>query len=159
MRDARRVAFNRGRDLAILKIAGPPLAPLPLRESANVREGQLLAFTGFPIGSALGIYPVTHRAMISSITPIAIPSSAASRLDSRLIKRLTTGTFPVLQLDATSYPGNSGSPLYEIDSGVVVGVLNMAFIKGTKESALSEPSGISYAIPVQHLHDLLRTLR
>lgn len=159
IRDATRLAIDRDRDLAVLRIAGSPLTPLSLRESGNVREGQQLAFTGFPIGSALGIYPVTHRAMVSSITPIAIPGSSANRLDSRLIKRLTAGTFPVLQLDATSYPGNSGSPLYEFDSGVVVGVLNMAFIKGTKESALSEPSGISYAIPVQHLRDLLRTVR
>lgn len=159
IRDAVRLAIDRDRDLAILKIAGPALTPLTLHQSVNVREGQLLAFTGFPIGSALGIYPVTHRAMISSITPIAIPSSNANRLDPRSIKRLASGAFPVFQLDATSYPGNSGSPLYEIDSGQVVGILNMVFVKGTKESALSDPSGISYAIPVQYLRELLRTLR
>jgi S1-C subfamily serine protease len=29
-----------------------------------------------------------------------------------------------------SYPGNSGSPLYDVNSGEVLGVLNMVFIKG-----------------------------
>ena len=56
------------------------------------------------------------------------------------------GTFPIFQLDATAYPGQSGSPLYDGASGEVVGIINMVLVKSTKESALSQPSGISYAI-------------
>ena len=59
------------------------------------------------------------------------------------------------QLDATAYPGNSGSPLYDPETGVVIGVLNMVFVKSTKENVLSDPSGISYAIPVEYLQRLL----
>jgi hypothetical protein len=33
----------------------------------------------------------------------------------------------------------------------------MVFVKGTRESALSQPSGIAYAIPVQPLKDLLQS--
>jgi len=62
----------------------------------------------------------------------------------------------VFQLDATAYPGNSGSPLYAPDTGEVVGVVNMVFVKGTKEAALTQPSGISYAIPSRYLIELLR---
>ena len=65
-------------------------------------------------------------------------------------------SFDVFQLDATAYPGNSGSPLYDPDSGQVVGVLNMVFVKLTKEKILSDPSGIAYAIPVNHVKDLLK---
>jgi S1-C subfamily serine protease len=65
----------------------------------------------------------------------------------------------VFQLDATSYPGNSGSPVYDPASGEVVGVLNMVFVKGTKESALTNPSGISYAIPSRHLQALIDAAR
>jgi len=54
-------------DLAILKIPGAPLPALQLGDSNQVREGQLYAFTGFPIGAVLGLYPVTHRGIISSI--------------------------------------------------------------------------------------------
>jgi serine protease Do len=31
----------------------------------------------------------------------------------------------------------------------------MVYIKGSKESALSQPTGISFAIPVRHLIELL----
>jgi len=65
----------------------------------------------------------------------------------------------VFQLDATSYPGNSGSPLYDPATGEVVGVLNMAFVKGTKEKALTDPSGISYAIPSRYLKALIGAAR
>ena len=66
-----------------------------------------------------------------------------------------TGSFPVLQLDATAYPGNSGSPVYDPESGDVLGIINMVFVKGTKEAALTQPSGITYAIPASHLQALL----
>jgi len=34
-------------------------------------------------------------------------------------------------------------------------VINMTLVKGLKESSISDPSGISYAIPVRHVHELL----
>ena len=36
-----------------------------------------------------------------------------------------------------------------------MGVMNMVLIKGTRESALSQPSGISYAIPSRYVKELL----
>ena len=39
--------------------------------------------------------------------------------------------------------------------GPVLGVLNMVLVKSSRESLLSQPSGISYAIPVQHLRALI----
>jgi hypothetical protein len=35
----------------------------------------------------------------------------------------------------------------------------MVFVKGTKEAALSAPSGISYAIPVRYLRELLAQVK
>ena len=32
----------------------------------------------------------------------------------------------------------------------------MVFVKGSKESALTQPSGITYAIPSRHLIDLIK---
>jgi S1-C subfamily serine protease len=93
------------------------------------------------------------------VTPVAIPPANARQLDPRTIRRLQTGPFPIYQLDATAYPGNSGSPLFLPDTGEVVGVLNMVFVKGTKEAALSAPSGISYAIPVRYLRELLAQVK
>ena len=61
----------------------------------------------------------------------------------------------MLQLDATAYPGNSGSPLYDPETGAVYGIVNMVFVKGTKENALSHPSGITYAIPANYIRGLV----
>lgn len=146
-------------DLAILRLTGTPLPALTLRPSAGVREGQSVAFTGFPIGGALGFSPVTHRGVISAITPIAQPGNNAQSLRDAAIHRLRNGAFPVFQLDATAYPGNSGGPLYDPDSGEVLGVVNSVLVKESKESVLEKPSGISYAIPADHLKVLMSNIR
>lgn len=148
------VAVDRLHDVALLRFAGPPLPTLPLAE-AQAREGQSVAFIGFPIGGLLGFAPVTHRAIVSSIAPIALPPPNAARLDAAAIARLRQPVFDIYQLDGTAYPGNSGGPLLDADTGAVLGLLNMVLVKNTRESLLSAPSGISYAIPVVHLRALL----
>jgi S1-C subfamily serine protease len=149
-------AVDREHDLAHLRLTGAPLPPLRLESGDTVAEGQALAFTGFPLGMNLGLTPVTHRAMLSAITPIMLPSLSSSRLDARTISQLQRRPFQIMQLDGTAYPGNSGSPVYDPDSGVVHGVLNMTFLKNQKENAISQPSGISYAIPVRYVQELLQ---
>lgn len=155
VRAARKLASEPSADLVLLKIDGPPLPPLRIGDSERVREGEIFLFTGFPIGPVLGLFPVTNRAMISAVTPIVIPAAHANQLNARSIRRLASGPYPVFQLDGTAYPGNSGSPLYDPRSREVVGVVNMVFVKGTKEAALTNPSGISYAIPARKLRELL----
>lgn len=155
MREVEEVASDPDHDVALLKIKGPALPPLALGDPSDVREGQQYLFTGFPIGAILGLYHVTHRAMVSSLTPIVIPSRGSRDLDVKSVTRLRKA-FDVFQLDATAYPGNSGSPLYDPATGRVVGVLNMVFVKQTKENVLSDPSGIAYAIPINHVMELLK---
>ncbi len=147
------VAEDVEHDLALLRLGGEPLVPLRFAREP-VREGEAVAFTGFPIGAVLGLYPVTHRGIISAISPIAIPVVDPGDLDPLMIRRLQN-PFPVYQLDATAYPGNSGSPLYRVADGTVIGIVNSVFVKGSKEKALSDPSGIAYAIPIEHLQRLL----
>ncbi len=155
MRPAAPLETNPAYDLALLRMEGPPGIAVRLGDSNAVREGDDLAFMGFPIGGVLGFSPVTHRATVSSITPAALPSPSAGRLSEMAIRGLRNGTFNIFQLDATAYPGNSGGPLFDPETGDVVGVLNMVLIKGTRESALSQPSGISYAIPGVHVREML----
>jgi S1-C subfamily serine protease len=64
--------------------------------------------------------------------------------------------YDVMQLDATAYPGNSGSPVFDQQTGRVVGVINSVLVKGNKEAALQKPSGITYAIPVRFVHELIK---
>jgi serine protease Do len=157
VREVQRLAVDVGMDLALLRLQGDALPPLKLGDSAGVKEGQAILITGFPLGAVLGPYAATHRGMVSAITPIAIPQRHASELNPALVRRLTSGSFPVFQLDATAYPGNSGSPIYDPDTGDVLGVVNMVFVKGTKEAALSQPSGITYAVPSSHIDALLKS--
>lgn len=156
LRRASRGADDPAHDLALLNLPGPALPALAIRDSESVREGEAVLFTGYPIGAVLGPFPATHRGMISAITPIAIPAAHSSQLKPDLVRRLASGSFTVFQLDATAYPGNSGSPLYDPATGEVIGVINMVFVKGTKESALERPSGITYAIPSRYLVELLK---
>jgi len=160
--EARRLATlatDAEHDLAVLRMSGAPLPALPLRDSATVAEGDQLLFTGFPIGTVLGLFPATHRAMVAAIAPVAIPAASGQQLDAKVLRRLREGTFSIFQLDATAYPGQSGSPLYDGASGEVVGIINMVLVKSTKESALSQPSGISYAIPSRLLIELLARVK
>jgi S1-C subfamily serine protease len=159
VREARIVASSPEHDLTLLQIDGPALPALPLGDASKVREGQSIAFIGFPIGSVLGFTPVTHRGIVSAITPIVIPVDNTSRLNATNRNFLSRGSFPVFQLDATAYPGNSGSPVFDQDSGEVVGIVNMVLVKASKESGLSQPSGITYAIPVNHLVALITAPR
>ncbi len=154
VRHARILRADPTHDLALLEVSGAPLTPMRLKVTA-VREGQDVAFTGFPLGMVLGLYPVTHKGIISSITPIVIPANTSRNLTAQQIQRLRK-PFDVYQLDGTAYPGNSGSPVYDINSGEVLGVVNSVFVKGTKEAMIEKPSGISYAIPVQYVNDLMK---
>lgn len=151
--DVKIVAVDRVHDIAILKLLTGTLLPLEL-EKEKVREGQSIAFTGYPIGMVLGLYPVTHRGIVSAISPIAIPMMRSRQLNAKVLKRLRD-PFEVYQLDATAYPGNSGSPVYNTETGRVIGIVNKVFVKESKETVLSKPSGITYAIPIRYLNDLL----
>jgi serine protease Do len=154
-RRATRILVDEEHDLALLRIGGDPLPALRLASADRVREGQEIAFTGFPIGMVLGMHPATHRGIVSAISPVVLPAHHSGQLDAAQIRRLRT-TFDVYQLDATAYPGNSGSPLFDPRTGEVLGIVNLVFVKAGKENILKDPSGIAYAIPVRHARELLR---
>ncbi len=149
------VARDSAHDVVILRIQGTPLPALVLGDAATVREGQQYAFTGFPLGMMNGLFPVTHRGSVSAITPIAVPANTGNELSSAQIRLLRHSSFKVFQLDATAYPGNSGSPLYDPSSGKVVGVVNKVFAQEGKEHVIDRPSGISYAVPIDYAKALL----
>ncbi len=154
MLKAKAVAIDKEHDIAILKLTSGVLPAMEINQSV-VREGQNIAFTGFPIGMVLGLHPVTHRGIVSAISPVVLPVLNSRQLNAKLLKRLRA-PYNVYQLDATAYPGNSGSPVYNVETGKIIGIVNKVFIKETKETILSKPSGITYAIPIRYLNDLLK---
>jgi len=156
MRPAVVLEVDKLHDLALLRFDGPAAPALSVRDSNSVQEGQAIAFMGFPIGGVLGFSPVTHRGTVSSIAAAALPAPTAQQLNEKTIRGLRKGSFEIFQLDGTAYPGNSGGPLFDPETGEVLGVVNMVFIKGTRESALTNPSGISYAIPSGYILQLFK---
>ena len=154
VRLAKIIAEDDYHDLAILKISGKALPTIKLASNNYQREGSYVGFTGFPIGSVLGLYPVTHRGIISAITPVIVPVADARQISIKMLKRMRDPYF-VYQLDATAYPGNSGSAMYNIENGEVIGIINKVFVQETKEAVIEHPSGITYAIPVKYLRVLL----
>lgn len=156
VRAVERDVRDREHDLAVLWIVGPALPPVVLADSDSALDGQEIALTGFPLGATLGVIPATHKGIISATVPAGLPLNSSSQLDSGTIHRLAAGArFEVLQMDIVSYPGNSGSPVYDTATGSVMGVLNMVLVNGIRENAVTNPSRISYAIPIRHLKALL----
>lgn len=142
-------------DIALLSIE-KALPALRLAQGAMLAEGSTISFTGYPITSILGLYPATHQGIIAAHTPVVIPAQNSKELQTRTIRALKE-PYLVYQLDATAYPGNSGSPLFSLDDGKVIAIINRVHVKSTKEAVLSNPSGITYAIPVNYLQILLES--
>jgi hypothetical protein len=46
--------------------------------------------------------------------------------------------------------------VYDPATGKVLGVINAVFVKGLKETAITAPSGITYAIPANYVRALLQ---
>jgi len=157
VRRAEILASDKDHDIALLRFSGKPAPALRLNQGAMAEEGTQIAFSGFPIGAVYGLYPVTHRGIISAITPVAIPQAVSNRLSAAMIHRLAA-RYNVYQLDATAYPGNSGSPVYDIRSGLVIGIVSSVFIKETRENLLSKPSGITLAVPISYAVRLMRKM-
>jgi len=153
-RELEEVLRDEDHDVVLLRFRGEPLSPLKV-DPGPAREGQDIAFTGFPIGMVLGLYPVTHRGIISAVSPMAIPVKSGQGLTPDLVQRLKD-TFDVYQLDATAYPGNSGSPLFHPDTGRVLGIVNKVLLTHGKEKALEAPSGITFAVPIIHAVNLMK---
>lgn len=141
-------------DLALLQIDGPALPALSLAKAPAV-EGQDVALIGFPLGSILGLSPSIHRGIVSSVVAVSLPASSSQGLSAQMVNRLRAGSFEVYQLDARAHPGSSGSPLLDPETGQVLGVINMAVVRRSREAAVGEHSDISYAIPAPQVRELL----
>ncbi len=155
-REAVLLRLDRGADLALLRIKGAPVEALKLHAGEPIAEGSDVALMGFPVGGVLGFSHVVHRGIVASVTQLVPPQMRAQGLNAAAVRQMRDGGMQIYQLDATAYPGNSGGPVFDLASGQVIGVLNMVLTKAGREGALSNPTGISYAIPVSRVNELLQ---
>jgi serine protease Do len=158
-REAKAIAVDKVHDVALLRMTGAALPAVVIGNSESVREGLDVAYTGFPLGTALGLNSATHRAIVAGLSPMVLPGANASKLDGRIIQGLKSEPLLLFQLDAAAFPGHSGSPLYNAGTGEVIGIVNVGFLKNTKDASVGQPSGISFAVPIVYLQELLRGVR
>ena len=117
-------------DIALLKVdIKKALKPIALGDSSKLEVGEWVAAIGNPHGYG---HTMT-KGIISAVK--------------REIDELNL--YPLLQTDASINPGNSGGPLVNL-KGEVVGV-NQAIVRGA--------SGISFAIPINNVKEVLEDLK
>jgi serine protease Do len=129
---ARIVGVSTEIDLALLKVDGVKLNPLPVANYRNLRQGESV----FAFGSPQGLRNTVTHGVISAVARQTDP-------DSPMV---------YIQTDAPINPGNSGGPLVNA-SGEVVGVNTFIF----SQSGGNE--GLGFAIPCGVVHVVYEQLR
>ena len=137
--DAEVVGTDPSSDLAVLRVDpadAPPLKPLTLADSDNVRVGDNAVAIGFPLG-----LDRTATAGIVSGLGRTIQAPNNFTIDN------------VIQTDAPINPGNSGGPLFD-DRGRVIGVNAQIATAGSQGNV-----GIGFAIPSNTVRDIVPRLQ
>ena len=98
----------------LLRFEGPPMPALSLGDSAAARDGQDVAWTGFPLGGAMGITSVTHRGIISGDHAgwSAFGQQRAGARYPDAAQAIGRNLFGAPARHRV-LPGNSGSPFYD----------------------------------------------
>ena len=116
-------------DIALLKIEGEGLQPLPFGNSDKVNVGQMV----FAVGNPLGLQETVTQGIISAKGRRAL-SEAANEF---------------FQTDAAVNPGNSGGPLVNLE-GEIIGINNSISPQG---------QGIGFAIPSNTVRRVFESIR
>lgn len=138
-------AFDEDKDLAVLRVATRFRGALRLGDSDALREGDDVALTGFPMAlelleNGIPIYASTAKATVNAIRPGR--------------GTVTGALMPYIQIDAPVNPGYSGGPLYRLDTGQVVGIVQAKIAYDQ-----AQDTGVSFAVPINWVHRLLAEAR
>ncbi len=123
-------------DLAVLKIEGVGLNPVPFADSDDIEPGQLAVAIGNPLG----------REFARSVTLGIVSGVRASMYGQGPHQRV----FQLIQTDASINPGNSGGALLD-SRGHLVGINTLKF-------ASAEVEGMGFAIPSNTVLRIVRQI-
>lgn len=124
------------RDIAVLKIAAPAsaLIPLPLGDSSTLSVGRKVLAIGNPFG-------------LDATLTTGVVSALGREIESPNQRKISN----VIQTDAAINPGNSGGPLLN-SRGELIGVNTMIY------SPSGASAGIGFAIPVNTVREVVPEL-
>ena len=133
---ARLVGVDPNTDVAVVRVeaTADQLVPLPLGDSTALKVGQKV----LAIGNPFGLERTLTTGIISSL------DRSIQSKNNRTIKG-------IIQTDAAINPGNSGGPLLNT-RGEVIGI-NTAIL-----SAVGQSAGIGFAVPINHIKRILKSL-
>lgn len=123
-------------DLAVLKIEGAGLNPVPFADSDDIQPGQLAVAIGNPLG----------REFARSVTLGIVSGVRASMYGQGSHQRV----FQLIQTDASINPGNSGGALLD-SQGRLIGINTLKF-------ASAEVEGMGFAIPSNTVLRIVRQI-
>lgn len=151
------IAVNLDLDAAILKVEGVSLQGLRINDKPPVRPGEQVGFVGYPLGYTVdtSFGPSLTIGYVSAVRKWRVSP--------------TSPKIPMIQVDGTVAIGTSGSPLFRIDSGEVVGMMKSHVktpgpiasrenVLGAIEAVpdeLATYAGIGLALPMSHLADFI----
>lgn len=148
------MGHDRFHDLSILRFEGPRAPVLRLELDSRLAQGESVGIMGYPIGISLGLVPAVHRGVVAAVVPAVLPLPKGASLTPQLAEAIRR-PYNLYQLDLVVFPGNSGSPLFDAQTGRVFGIINKTLAGKTREHLLEKPSGIAYAVPSRWIHELL----
>ena len=130
-REARVVARDPSRDVALLKVTSPePLPTLALGDSDRIAIGELVMAVGNPLG-------LSHTVTTGIISA-----------KGRIIDEKAQRSYDLLQTDASINPGNSGGPLVDLGGRVI----------GINTAIAARAQGIGFAVPINVAKEFLARL-
>ncbi|MDC0283094.1 serine protease, partial [bacterium] len=133
------LANDKKNDLAIIKVDKPTL-PLYLEQIAGPDLGDSMTVAGFPNPSIQGRSIKITKGTLSGLKGMA-------------------DDIRHFQIDAAVQPGNSGGPLLD-STGAVVGIVNARLNDATVMKLTgSVPQNVNYAIKVDYLIPLIKTVK
>ena len=134
--DAKVLALDTNRDLAVIKISANNLPTLSLGDSDSIKLGQ----TAIAIGNALGEFRNTVSVGVISGLSRSVTASGAGFAE----------TFEgLIQTDAAINQGNSGGPLLNL-KGEVIGI-NVAMVSGAQN--------INFAVPINQVKKAIESVQ
>jgi len=148
---SRRAATIKGRDsysdVAVLKVSGQELKPLPLGDSDSVAVGDPVV----AVGSPLGLAGTVTSGIVSALNrPVRAGGSEREGSEDKQ-------TFlSAVQTDAAINPGNSGGPLLD-GSARVIGV-NSAIATLSSGGGRAGSIGLGFAIPIDQAERIAEQL-